>query len=292
MGNFGNLFKEAREQKNLSFEQIETDLKIKPQFITAIEEEKFDVFPALPMARGFIKNYAEYLELDPETVENALAESDFGQTFKNGFTQKVDKYLDLAVAGRPRSFINADTIITFLIIIALLGSAAFFVYTQYLQPAEAQFNYTPEPVEFQAAQSKNTPQPTAIAANTDAPVLLPTPTPPPTPTPSPSPTPSPQYYTGVAVELLIHERSWVQILVDDKKVFEGTLEAGERPNWVGEKRVAIRAGNGGGVEVFVNGESKGLMGEPGQVIDQVWEKVDAPPPTDTPAPAETATPTG
>ena|GEM_PF-2564464 len=290
MGNFGNLFKEAREQKNLSLEQIENDIKIKSQFITAIEEENFDAFPALPMARGFIKNYAEYLELNPEAVESALAETGFGQTFKNGLTQKVDKYLDLAVTGRPRSLLNADTVITFLIIIALLGSAAFFVYTQYLQPAEAQLQYTPEPVEFQTAQGKNTPLPTPIAANTDAPVLLPTPTLPPTPTSSPTPTPSPQYYTGVAVELFLHDRSFVQVLVDDKKVFEGTLEAGERPNWVGEKRVAIRAGNGGGVEVFVNGESKGLMGEPGQVIDQVWEKVDTPPATETPSPAETPTP--
>jgi hypothetical protein len=38
--------------------------------------------------------------------------------------------------------------------------------------------------------------------------------------------------------------------------------------------VAVRAGNAGGVEVLVNGESVGLMGEPGQVVDQVWEKVE------------------
>lgn len=279
MGNFGNLFKAAREEKNLSFETIETELRIKPQFISAIEEERFDVFPSLPMARGFIKNYAAYLQLDAETVEAALLESEFGQVFKQTLRQKTNPLLDMAVVNPP-SRLNADTFITILIIIALLGSAGFFVYTQYLQPAEAQLNYTPEPVEFQVE-----PSPTNPGAN--PPVILPTPTLVPTDTPAPTPTPSPQYYTGVAIELLLHERSWVQILVDDQKVFEGTLEAGERPNWVGEKRVAIRAGNAGGVEIFVNGESKGLMGEPGQVMDQVWEKVD-----EAPTPTETPTPTG
>jgi hypothetical protein len=42
------------------------------------------------------------------------------------------------------------------------------------------------------------------------------------------------------------------------------------------------------VEVIVNGESMGLMGKPGQVVDQVWEKQEA---TASPQPAATDTPT-
>ena len=133
------------------------------------------------------------------------------------------------------------------------------------------------------------------APTTDTPPGTPSITPPPgasTPPPTPSPTPSPQYYAGVAVELKLHERSWVQILVDDVKTFEGILEAGDRPNWVGENKVAIRAGNGGGIEVFINGQNMGFMGEQGQVIDKVWEKVNEIPnaaPTATATPSTTAT---
>jgi hypothetical protein len=57
--------------------------------------------------------------------------------------------------------------------------------------------------------------------------------------------------------------------------------------------VAVRAGNAGGVEVFVNGESMGLMGQPGQVVDQVWEKLEeAPnaPPQDNASGTPTPTP--
>ena len=75
---------------------------------------------------------------------------------------------------------------------------------------------------------------------------------------------------------VISQPSWVQILADDAKVFEGVLQPGERRNWTGRSRVAIRAGNAGGVEVIVNGISRGVMGAEGQVVDQIWEKVDDP----------------
>jgi hypothetical protein len=97
--------------------------------------------------------------------------------------------------------------------------------------------------------------------------------------------------------LVITDQSWVQVLVDEVKAFEGVLETGERRHWTGERQVIVRAGNAGGVEVIVNGESQGLMGERGQVADQVWEKreegVTASPQVDvtnTPTPTPTPKP--
>ena len=282
LGDLGTTLKEAREAKNITLEQIEADLKIKPRYIEAIEAENFDIFPAAPMVRGFIRNYATYLELDATELLSRY-QANHKETGRKKGRRKANPLLIELAPARRRSFFNPDALITFLIITALLGSAAFFAYTQYLEPAQAQLFNLPA-----AGAPAATPRPVV----SEPALLLPTPTLPPTDTPVPTPTPSPQYYTGVAVELVVHERSWVQILVDDVKTFEGFLEAGDRPNWVGEKRVAIRAGNGGGVEVFVNGQSMGFMGEPGQVIDQVWEKVDEIPgvestPTSTVTPAAT-----
>jgi hypothetical protein len=110
-------------------------------------------------------------------------------------------------------------------------------------------------------------------------LTLPTVTPAPTETPTPLPpteTPTPIIYGGVNVELKIIQPSWIQILVDDVKAFEGILQPGDTRNWTGEQRVAVRAGNAGGVEIVVNGISRGLMGAEGQVVDQIWEKVDDP----------------
>lgn len=275
MSSIGKIFQEARESKNLSYQQVEQDLKIKPRYIEAIEEENFAVFPSMPMARGFIRNYAAYLDLDP--IEMLRLYDINGADPRRGRVRQPGGIPFMAMPmTNTRSLINADTLITFLLVVALLGSIAFFAYTQYLEPAQARIS--PEN-GFEATDQ--------ILNGNSAAIILPTPTPVPTETATPTPTPTPQYYTGVTVELVINERSWIQILADDVKVFDGFLDAGERHRWDGDKRVAIRAGNGGGIEVYVNGTYMGFMGEPGQVVDQVWEKVDDPAesePTATPTP--------
>jgi cytoskeleton protein RodZ len=275
LSSIGKIFQEARESKNLSYQQVEQDLKIKPRYIEAIEEDNFAVFPSVPMARGFIRNYAAYLDLDP--VEMLRLYDVNGADPRRGRVRQPGGISFMAMPmTNTRSLVNADSLITFLLIVALLASIAFFAYTQYLEPDQARIS--PENGLEVTDQVFN---------ENSAAIILPTPTPAPTETVTPTLTPTPQYYTGVTVELVISERSWIQILADDVKVFDGFLEAGERHRWDGDKRIAIRSGNGGGVEVYVNGIYKGFMGEPGQVVDQVWEKVDDPAesePTTTPTP--------
>ena len=159
----------------------------------------------------------------------------------------------------PRPIITPDSIVTFLLILTLLGSILYFVYTQYIPTT--QNNTTLNTVATPLPNSGESPA-----------ILLPTPTIQITDTPTPTVTPI--YYTGVTVELVIHERTWSQIIVDDEKVFDGFLEVGEERRWEGEQKVAVRVGNAGGVEIAVNGDNKGFMGERGQVIDQLWEKID------------------
>lgn len=281
MGELGNRLTEARRQKNISLEQVDADIKIKPRFIEALEAEEFDFFSSGPVVRGFLRNYAAYLGLDTTEILN-LYNNAITDINRKGFkTPDGIPFRDISM-DRRRRMMNIDTFVTLLIIAALLGGALYFIYTHYIEPTQKTLPANTTVVEYKVP-TKDVPA---------TPVLQPTPTPLPTTTPTATPTPTPQYYTGVAVELLVRERSWVQILVDDVKVFEGNLEAGDKPNWAGNKRVAIRAGNGGGIEVFVNGQSKGLMGEAGQVIDQVWEKVDETPGaeavTPTPSPEATA----
>ncbi len=72
------------------------------------------------------------------------------------------------------------------------------------------------------------------------------------------------------MELRIVEYAWLRVLVDGEEVFVGSLEAGTTQTWRGRESVALRCGNAGGVEAIVNGESLGLLGERGQVVDMEW----------------------
>jgi hypothetical protein len=91
-----------------------------------------------------------------------------------------------------------------------------------------------------------------------------------TPTSAPTDTPTPRVPAGVEVELRIVEYAWLRVIVDGEEAFLGTLEAGTTRTFRGRESIAIRCGNAGGVEAIVNGESLGLLGERGQVVDMEW----------------------
>jgi cytoskeletal protein RodZ len=64
----GEQLKKAREQKNLSLDQVADDTNIAKRYLVALEEENFAAFPAEPYTIGFIRNYADYLGLRSEEL--------------------------------------------------------------------------------------------------------------------------------------------------------------------------------------------------------------------------------
>jgi cytoskeletal protein RodZ len=273
LGQLGDLLHQSRQQLGLSLDELETSTRIKCAYLEALEAEDFDQLPTRVATRGFLRNYASALNLDVNYVLE-LFEKESGPAAAGHSVLARDGIRLKSIPMTPPPRLSPDLLIGFLLITALMGIILYYVYLNYLLPLEM-------------ASATGSPLPTSEAA-----ILLPTPTPMPTDTPTPTITPTPLYYTGVTVELVITDESWVQVLVDEAKAFEGVLQAGERRHWTGDRQVAVRAGNAGGVEVVVNGESMGLMGEPNQVVDQVWEKLEETPsvPSQDGA-AETPTPT-
>jgi len=70
MGAFGNKFRQAREKKQLSYEDVSKVTKIGSRMLRAIEEENFDQLPGGVFNKGFIRSYAKHLGLDPEEAVN------------------------------------------------------------------------------------------------------------------------------------------------------------------------------------------------------------------------------
>jgi len=60
----GQRLKKAREYRNLTLEKVEEATHIRVQFLQALEADDFSAMPSPVQARGFLRNYAQYLELD------------------------------------------------------------------------------------------------------------------------------------------------------------------------------------------------------------------------------------
>jgi cytoskeleton protein RodZ len=73
MGEFGNKFRQAREKKNLSLDDVSNVTKISSRMLKAIEDEHFDQLPGGVFNKGFIRAYAKHLGLnDEEAVSDYL----------------------------------------------------------------------------------------------------------------------------------------------------------------------------------------------------------------------------
>ncbi len=64
----GVILKEAREARKLSVSEVAHETNIIPKFIDALEREDYSVFPGETYALGFLRNYAEYLNLDTSNL--------------------------------------------------------------------------------------------------------------------------------------------------------------------------------------------------------------------------------
>jgi cytoskeleton protein RodZ len=70
MGHFGDKFREAREKRELTLDQVSNVTKISSRMLKAIEEEHFDLLPGGVFNKGFIRAYAKHLGLNDEEAVN------------------------------------------------------------------------------------------------------------------------------------------------------------------------------------------------------------------------------
>ncbi len=64
MFEIGASLREARARRQLGYDQIEAETKIRAKYIRCMEDEQFDVLPSGTYVRGFLRTYADYLGLD------------------------------------------------------------------------------------------------------------------------------------------------------------------------------------------------------------------------------------
>jgi cytoskeletal protein RodZ len=67
---FGQWLKRQRELRDISLREVSDVTKINLRYLQALEENRFSALPAPVFARGFLREYARYVGLDPDEVVN------------------------------------------------------------------------------------------------------------------------------------------------------------------------------------------------------------------------------
>jgi cytoskeletal protein RodZ len=64
MFDIGASLREARTRRGLSLDDVTCGLRIRERYVTALEEERWELLPGEAYAKGFLRMYAEFLGLD------------------------------------------------------------------------------------------------------------------------------------------------------------------------------------------------------------------------------------
>jgi cytoskeleton protein RodZ len=67
---FGSWLRHQREARSVSMREIADNSKISLRYLEALEQDRFDVLPAPVFARGFLREYARVVGLNPDEVVN------------------------------------------------------------------------------------------------------------------------------------------------------------------------------------------------------------------------------
>lgn len=253
----GDALRGARVERGLSLVELQGRTKIRAKYLAALEEERFADLPPYPFARGFLQTVALELGLNPEPLVAQLAASMPGAEAPSAERwQRLDGAVVPAVPpSRTRRLMASIALV-----VVVLGTALAVYFAQQLR-------------RFGEPESVAAPPIPAQATSPAQPAAGEPPAPPATPavaaTPAPEPVPSGQ---GVVVDLRASGLSWVLVVVDGTRVFEGFVTDGTVRRWQGGSAVRIRVGNAGVVALTANGKDLGTLGKPGEVVDHTFAR--------------------
>jgi cytoskeletal protein RodZ len=118
MESLGEKLKEARTSKGISLDQIAQETYISKSFVVALEEEDFSVFPGETYLIGFLRNYADYLGLDSESLITL---------YKNIKIQEQPLPMDELIHGKRNFPSNYILILSIIGVLVLGGVISLFV---------------------------------------------------------------------------------------------------------------------------------------------------------------------
>jgi len=125
----GDILKAARLRSEISLVQAAKATKIQLRFLRALEENDFKKLPSLTSARGFLKNYAEFLQLAPAPIL-AIFRRDFFQPKKNISPPNLVERRLGKVCWSPRLTMISFLLLFFLALSGFLGYQYFSLRTK------------------------------------------------------------------------------------------------------------------------------------------------------------------
>ena len=261
----GETLRKEREKQRLTIQDIEEGTSIRASYIQAIESGEYNKMPGRVYVKGFIKNYANFLQLDGEDLvkqflEEVAPTSEVEEQDKDKntgtSTDETDSESNFGekISGFLSNISGNHLVAAIVLLAAFIGG--FFYFQGGGTDVAGVDTSTKTKQEVQQPVSASTANESVIG----------------TPVAAATPAQTNPQVDGVNVNATFTDDCWMLVTVDDVVVYEGVVTAGQVMDWKGNNNVNVRVGNAGAVDFVLNGQSLGKLGAEGDVVDKDFSR--------------------
>lgn len=270
LSEIGQRLNEARIRRRLSIDELSFQLKIRREYLVALEQGDWQSLPEEVYAQGFLRSTARALDLDPNELvamrRTALSTPEQPET-QTAAPSPAESRRTRAHARSEKSERRSGTPLMMIGALAVIFIGLIWVISSRHRPQGTTSPSTSPPVA-----ASTPPSSTHVASN------------PPKSSPPPTAKPKPVRFVGrirtgtvwdsiyqvpsspVRVTLAITGTCWLEAWSDGKVVNPGTTyNPGQRVTFIGNQSVDVLLGNSGGVHLSVGSQNLGSAGKDGAV---------------------------
>jgi len=218
--------------KGISLEAAEENTKIRRKYLEAMENDNFDVLPGKVYVKGFIKNYATFLGLNANSMVSAYEEMVPAVPAEEEDERQAVKLTQIEKS-------SAGGMLKIAVGLVLAG-LAFYIFMPSLM-GTGKDKIVPDRTDNKTATQEKANEEKARDKQAAR--------------------------QGVNMILNVTDnRSWMYVEVDGKPEFTGFLASGQMKEFKGNEKIVLKLGNAGVVQVEVNGQKMGVLGNLDQVV--------------------------
>lgn len=256
----GEILKKRREDLNLTIRGVAEELKIKGDYLNAIEQDAFEKLPVAVYTRGYIRAYADYLGVDAGPILDV---------YSTHLSQPEPSTIIPVASSTKKGHRFLKVVLSLLVLsIAFFG----YFYGKEIFYENVGLPEVPKP-DRQIPVPVQNPASLPVASPSGVPLSAPAVT-------SPVSIPAQTAETALkqsavqvrrdhVLRITATELTWLSVRIGEDRAEEVTLRPGDTKTWQFPDRAVLRVGNAGGITVDLDEKTVSPLGSRGQVLNLV-----------------------
>jgi cytoskeletal protein RodZ len=251
----GSYLRQSRESQGIGLDDAARVTRIGKNYLSALEDDRYDILPNPVYAKGFLRVYANFLGLSGDRVVSMFERSAF-PSVQEAPGQKSDMR-HAGKGGFPRGSGQRRWVIPVLLLALIIAAAYLFrdkeaakLNVHETNPVSPPAVAKPAPVQQIRTSAAREPfQEAGREGKGKA---------------EPIPVGSELQTGGIVLKIKINQDSSLYVTIDGMISQQYDLKAGDLIEWKADKVITLEVGNAGGIEAEFNGKPLKPFGQPGK----------------------------